>query len=86
MRNSYLAGLLFASTALAQLEVSIGKKDKHSNGKSRDIARGFVKKQDVEKRQDGSLEMTAFPIYVYSAGGAYFGNRKPYPDLLIVQD
>lgn len=76
MKSLLLAAeVLLASTALAQLEIGIEKKDKHSKGQSKDVAGGFVKNAELASRQ-GTLETTAFPIFVYSSGGAYFANSK----------
>jgi hypothetical protein len=68
MRTAVAAGLLLASWAYALPEISISKRDRHSQGRSTDVARGLL------KRDDGTLETNVFDILTYSAGGAYYAN------------
>lgn len=59
---------MLASWADALPEISIAKRDRHSNGRSRDVARGLL------KRDAGTLETNVFDILTYSTGGAYYAN------------
>lgn len=71
MKYSLAAGLLFAGSACAVLELPVAKRDKHTDGKTRDVARGLFPRADP-----GTLETTIFSGVGYVSGGSYYLNSE----------
>lgn len=71
MRSIVVAGVLLASGAWALPELALQKSDRHSHGKSRQVSRGVVKRQDT-------VGENIAEILTYSPGGAYFVNGVPW--------
>lgn len=69
MKHFLAAELLLATTAFALPEISFQKRDKHTNGKTANVARGLVKRDDT-------LETTIFSGVGYVSGGAYYANSE----------
>ena len=69
MKHFLAAELLLATAAFALPEISVQKRDKHNNGQTANVARGFMKRADT-------LETTLFSGVGYISGGAYFANSE----------
>ncbi|EME44964.1 hypothetical protein DOTSEDRAFT_87444 [Dothistroma septosporum NZE10] len=73
MKSTTLTPLLLAS-ASALPEISISKRDRHSNGRTNVFARA-VAATDFDKRQTaGTVSTNVFDVLSWSAGGAYYAN------------
>lgn len=72
MKHHVLAteALLLASTAFAQLEISVSKRDRHTNGQTSNVARGLI------RRDDAGLETTLWSGVGYVSGGVYCANSE----------
>lgn len=70
MRSLALSPLLLAS-AHALPELSIAKRDRHTNGKTDLFARSIPQ---FERRQDGTVGTNVFDVLAWSSGGAYYTN------------
>lgn len=71
MKHLIAAQLLLASGVLAHSlpEISVHKRDKHTHGRTNDVARGMV-------RRAGTLETTVFSGVGFVSGGAYYANSR----------
>lgn len=75
MKSTTLTPLLLAS-ASALPELTIQKRDKHTNGRTNVFARA-VQAHNFEKRQtDGTVSTNVFNVLSWSAGGAYYTNSE----------
>lgn len=75
------AALLTASSLVSALpEITISKRDRHSNGATQNVARGLLTSRGLTKRQSsggsgGSTVITnVYDVDTWSLGGAYYGN------------
>ena len=75
MKYPIAAELLLASYALALPEITFQKRDKHTNGKTQNVARGAVRKRDSLSERD-TLETTLWSGVGYVSGGAYYANSE----------
>lgn len=71
MKYSIAAQFLLASGALALPEISVSKRDKHTNGRTANVARGLV-------RRAKTLETTVWSGVGYVSGGAYYANSESF--------
>lgn len=73
MRSTTLTPLLLASAYAHSLpELSITKRDRHTNGAT-NLLRRAVGTHQIEKRQ-GTLTTNIFNVMSWSLGGAYYAN------------
>ncbi|KAF2720049.1 acid protease, partial [Polychaeton citri CBS 116435] len=80
--------LLSLGTAHSLPEIKVAKRDKHTGGRSSNVARGILMERSPQAEGDGHLSTSVFDVATWSFGGAYYANisvgTPPQPQTVIL--
>jgi hypothetical protein len=72
MKSLALTPLLIVSAAAILPEISVSKRDRHTDGATANFARSAL----LERRAGGTVGTNVFDVLSWSYGGAYYANGK----------